>query len=534
MRGLKSSIGLALAAAALAQAPAENAASVEGAAIHSVSGAPIARAHISLRGLGPNAKNYGALSTAEGKFSITGVAPGSYQATAERVGFFMPAGFGGSTTVAVALRSGEKRDDLKLPLAPLGAISGRVLDAEGEPVEAASVTIDLGQGISAIYGTTDDKGQFRLEGLQPGNYRVKAAVAALLSTPPEVRSDGTVEVRYVPTYYAGVTDYKSATRIEVKTGADIEGVEIRLVRAPMVRLSGRVIGVPPETRGVNLLFSQTTSSRGMAGVKNDGTFQIWNVDPARYLLSATWESGGQRVQTAPVDIEIGQTSIENLELRVIPPSDIAGQVVFEDDQARPQAAPQNQTAQQGSARAPTVELRTVDPGVPNAAGAHVSDLAADGSFHLTGVPAARYRVMLSWPRAWVKAVTLGTERMEGNVLNLRGGSGGASLTVLVSSGFGSITGTVTDDAGPVAGARVALVRDDFVSLGDVTFATTDGEGLYKIANVRPGAYRIAAVEENDNAPRAGSLDAYEDILVRIEVHSGDTLTGNLKRHPPIR
>lgn len=527
MRGLRSSLGLALAAAALAQAPAQNGASVNGVAIHSVSGAPIARAHVSLHGLGANAKNYGALSTAEGKFSITGVAPGSYQATVERVGFFMPAGFGGTTTVAVALRAGETKDDLKLQLAPLGSISGRVLDSEGEPVEGASVTIDIGQGISTIRVPTDDKGQFRLEGLQPGKYRVKAAIATPLGTPPEVRTDGTAEVRYGPTYYAGVTDYKSATRIEVKTGADIEGVEIRLARMPMVRISGKVIGAPPETRNVNFAFSQTTSSRSMSGMKSDGTFELWNVDPGKYFFSATWMSGSQRVQTAPVDIEVGQTSIENIELHAIPPSDITGQVVFEDDQARPQA-------QQGSAPAARLELRTVDPGVPNGVGEHASDVAENGSFHVTGVPSARYRVMLSWPTAWVKAVTLGTERADGNVLNLRGGSGGASLTVLVSSGFGSITGTVTDDGGPVAGARVALIRNDFVSLGDVTFTTTDGSGMYKIASVRPGGYRIAAIEESDNAPRAGNLDDYEDVLAAVEIHSNEPLRQDLKRHAPVR
>jgi protocatechuate 3,4-dioxygenase beta subunit len=524
---------LLLAAVALAQAPNEPAA-LEGTVIHSISGAPILRAHIALRGSGPNPRSYGALTTAEGNFSITGVVPGTYQVSADRIGFFMPANPGGRTTIEVVLRGGEKKEELKFRLAPLGSISGRVVDADGEPVESGSVTIDSGPGSPPlIRDSTDDKGRFRLDGLKPGKYRVMAAVATALPTLPEIRTDGTVEVRYAPTYYGGATEYKSAPRIEVGTGANVNGIEIRLVRMPMVRISGKVLGVPPEARNVGLTYSQIYNSRGGGGRPGkDGTFELWNVDPGKYFLTASWFIGNQRVQTAPVDIELGQSNIDHVELRAVPHSDIPGQVVFEDDRARPQQRPENEQARPGSARVPTVELRTVDPGFY--AEPAISDVAADGSFRLTGVKSARFRVMLSWPSAYVKAVTLGSNQVEGNVLNLRQGAAGASLTVLVSSAFGSVSGKVVEGDAPVADARIALVRDDFVSLGDVTFATTDTAGAYTIANVRPGKYRIAVIEENDAAPRAGNLDDYEDILVRLEVQPKEKLTKDLKRHPPVK
>lgn len=123
--------------------------------------------------------------------------------------------------------------------------------------------------------------------------------------------------------------------------------------------------------------------------------------------------------------------------------------------------------------------------------------------------------------------------MEANWVNLRGGAAGASLTVLVSSAFGSISGTVSEGDVPVAGARIALVRDDFVSLGDVTFASTDTAGSYTIGNVRPGKYRIAAVEENDIAPRSGNLDDYEDALAVVEIHANEKAVKDLKRHSPV-
>ena len=258
------------------------------------------------------------------------------------------------------------------------------------------------------------------------------------------------------------------------------------------------------------------------------------------------------MQTATVDIEIGQQNIDRLELRLIPPSDISGNIIYEDEGARPpapqqpgsqgqpaprqiQAAPQQPAGMPPNAqrtpdnRSPRIELRTVDPGIYGASSA-TSDAAADGSFGFKGVIAARYRVMITWPNAYVKSVTLGNTQVDGNVLNLRNGSAGAALTVVLSSAFGAVSGTVRDQSGPVAGARVALLRDDFVSVGDVTFTNTDAAGAYNYQNVRPGKYRLAVVEEIDLAPRAGNLDDYEDILVHLDVQPKDKLTKDLKRH----
>ncbi|MEO8371861.1 MAG: carboxypeptidase-like regulatory domain-containing protein [Candidatus Solibacter sp.] len=553
MRAIRSSLTLLMAAAACAQTQNEPA-SLSGDVTHTVTGAPILRAHITLRGNAPNGATYGALTNAEGKFAITGIPAGIYQATVERIGFFLPPLPGNRTTVEVNLRAAEKKEDLKFRLAPLGSISGRVVDAKGEPVEGVAVTIDAGQGYSPIRDTTDDQGRYRLVGLQPGKHKVRANVGGL-PTPPEVRSDGTTEIRYAPTWYPGAATYREGVRVELVAGAEVSGIDIPLVRIPMVRISGKVFDFPPEVRTATLSFAQTTGSRGSGNVKRDGTFEVWNIDPGKYFLTASWQgTGNQRVQTAPIDIEIGQQHIDRLELRLVPPSDIAGTIIYEDEGARP-PAPQ-QAGQQGSQaprqvltvpqpppppgtpqsaqrppdnRAPRVEVRTVDPGIYGTSSA-ISDVAADGSFRLNGVPAARFRVMPTWQNAYVKSVTLGDTQRDGNVLYLRNGSAGAALTVLLSSAFGSVSGTVADQSGPVNGARVALLRDDFVSLGDVTFTNTDATGAYNYQNVRPGKYRLAVVEEYDLAPRAGNLDDYEDILVHVDVQPKDKVTKDLKRH----
>jgi hypothetical protein len=74
MRGPRSSWGLLLLASAWAQTP--ESASVQGSVTNSMTGAPVLRARIALRGSGRDAKNYTALTTADGKFTIPGVVPG--------------------------------------------------------------------------------------------------------------------------------------------------------------------------------------------------------------------------------------------------------------------------------------------------------------------------------------------------------------------------------------------------------------------------------------------------------------------------
>ena len=56
-----------------------------------------------------------------------------------------------------------------------GMVKGKVLDGQGQPVEAAKVTIAFKDGISRTYEVkTNKKGEFIQIGLPPGNYKVTA------------------------------------------------------------------------------------------------------------------------------------------------------------------------------------------------------------------------------------------------------------------------------------------------------------------------------------------------------------------------
>ncbi len=141
-----------------------------------------------------------------------------------------------------------------------------------------------------------------------------------------------------------------------------------------------------------------------------------------------------------------------------------------------------------------------------------------------------YRVIPSWPGAFVRSMRWGSDAIDGNLLDLFNGAG-ASLSLLVSFAVGEVSGVVSDASGPIAGGRVVLsLQGRDAERPVLTFATADANGNYRIRDLAPGKYRLAAVDDGDPAILKGVLDDYEDVLAAIELQPGDKITQNLTRH----
>jgi len=129
----------------------------------------------------------------------------------------------------------------------------------------------------------------------------------------------------------------------------VTGVEIRPVRTPILRISGKISGAPSGSQPAMVQIQRVGGgiSSGSAS-KPDGSFELWRVDPGKYTLRAQYSSGGADLRSAPVQIEVAGSDIDNLSLTLIPSGDIQGQVLFE---TRKRAADHSLSSRSGSGRA---------------------------------------------------------------------------------------------------------------------------------------------------------------------------------------
>jgi len=492
-------------------------AGVEGKVIDVISGLPVPRAQVILLGPTP----YRATSAADGTFSIAGVSPGTYVPSAVRVGYVGPAE-ALSRTPPITLKAGERKTDFEIRLTPTGSITGRVTSAEGDPGEGAAVFANKGTGGEG-FGETDEKGQFRIGGLAPGKYNVRVERNQIFGGRPEIRTDGTVEVHNATTYYPSAVTEKEAGKVAVKAGAETPGIDIQVAQVPFVRVSGRVIGMPPGAQEARIWISQRPSEEDGMSLKPDGTFETWRLDPGKYKIHAGWRApNGEEVQTATTEIEVAGSNIDGIELRVVPDAVLPGRVEFEDDAARKMST-------EGSAEHSVMLVEVADYHVF----VSMAPVGADGAFRLEKVPAGKYRVRVDAGATYIKSVRLGGRAIDGTVLDLSRGSDGADLSVVMSAATGSVSGTVHDDSGNTAGLRVVMVPADEETGGDTPYATVGADGKYTIANVPPGNYKLVAMPEKDmEQVRGYNILGYEDVMESVKVGAQEQVIKDLKRAAP--
>src|SRR5436309_180677 len=126
----------------------------------------------------------GVLTDDSGVFDLTELPAGRYTLTVSKSGFVsLSYGQRRPLQAGTPLQLGDgeqlKGVDFRLPRG--GVIAGRILDEEGEPVPGATVRVmryQYQQGdrrlAQAGSGQTDDRGQYRVWGLMPGDYYVNA------------------------------------------------------------------------------------------------------------------------------------------------------------------------------------------------------------------------------------------------------------------------------------------------------------------------------------------------------------------------
>jgi hypothetical protein len=299
-----------------------------------------------------------ATTDAQGAFEFTGLPAGSYRILASTqyapqylgmaYGGKRPSVLGSDPGQPIQLADGQSFDKADIALPRGGVITGRVTDENADPVVRVQVyTLFFPPGGSrgmrtGSGGQTDDLGQFRIYGLQPGDHAVVAEAQRYNfvspNAPPETEEE---KIGFVTTYYPGTPDEAAAQRVRARIGTETPGIEIRLAQSRLYRVAGGVVdsqGRPlPHVSGQ--VARRTPGMTGMSsfGFSTDdkGQFQMRNVPSGNYRLiirqTRPYTPGPQTDpgEMASVPLTVAGADVENVLVMTTPGVTIAGQVVFE-------------------------------------------------------------------------------------------------------------------------------------------------------------------------------------------------------------
>lgn len=386
-------------------------------------------------------------------------------------------------------------------------ITGRILDAFGQSMPDVSVeafAVAYHSGILVLQPVTakmtDDRGEYRLFWVPPGEYYVGVTPRAPTRT---ARGPQAVE-----TFYPGVTNITGVMPIVVHSGEEISGIDIGVRTERLARISGQVTSTvvpppaPPDAQGAFAIIAQAqnrsadlilishdvagpdiTDPRSVATVAlNSGTgqFDVANVRPGSYDLYALVNDRNEAFAAGRASLEIRDQDVSGIRIAIHSGVDVRGMITVNGN-----APPKGEMR---------VSLRP-DGTLTKLGYAPRSVLVdANGAFRIAAVPEGRFRVMME------QAPTgLYVDEVRQNNLSVYdsgfdvGADSPMPIQVMMKSGATTVEGKAN-----VPGATIALIpttrRQNF-ALYNGTIA--DPLGNFMIRGVAPGEYKLFAW---DNAP----------------------------------
>lgn len=311
----------------------------------------------------------------DGSFSFSNVKPGTYYVHAIYAGYIDPlAGISDgdftSTDPAVHARiaqlptvtiEGTESARIDLRLDRGAAISGRILYQDGTPAPGWSISVvntketDDGSGAAEAAMTqalaitsgmplfkTDDRGNFRISGLLPSDYAIRAMLTA---TPVGISgtniADGGSGINL--TVYSGDTFSRAdAKALHLNVDDELSGIVINVPSGKLHNIVGHVYsnadGHALNGGSVALSRKDSPGIAGSAAIRDDGSFHFDYLPPGKYTITISQAADVRhkpakssfmglnipdtetlkKYATATTDVLLADSDIDNVRLSVAP------------------------------------------------------------------------------------------------------------------------------------------------------------------------------------------------------------------------
>jgi len=475
----------------------------------------------------------------DGNFKVTGLSHGVYSIVARAPGY-----------VPVQDQSRKYRigESVIIRMARGGVITGRVTDEFGEPMVGVLVSADRVRDSEGKPGaatmnemhslrSTDDRGVYRIYGLEAGAYVVGVNVAS-----PIFGGLGQTS-REPPTYYPS-SPRGAAAEVNLRGAEEVAGVDIRARGGRGRSISGTVSG---ETQGEGLINVVTVMLYGAADKNLIGVvtqigsrnFSLRGVDDGEYELIATrFSESMDFALSAPRRVVMKGVDLNGIELKLLKLGSVSGRVVIEAPKAECETA-----SDQFKVEEAMIEMKRDDraPGIsafgffPMEASGDLGDATPDkfGAFTVKNLKAGRYRVNTDLPdESWyIRAVTQAATPKPIDVsrsgLTLKQGEKISGIEITIAQGAASLSGRVVpsgEGAQLPKRLRVHLIPAEAAAADDLlryAESPVRGDGSFEFKHIAPGKYLLNArqaseKDANDDQSRPLARDAVERAKLRRE------------------
>jgi Carboxypeptidase regulatory-like domain len=515
----------------------------------------------------------GSLTDENGIFDFTELPAGRYTLTVSKSGF-VSLSYGQRRPLQAGtplqLADGQQLKGIEFRLPRGGVVAGHVFDEDGEPMPGAIVRVMRYQYLQgdkrltpAGTAQTDDKGQYRVWGLMPGDYYINAvtriadfgrgggpggrggpagaiagfiggALGGNIAAVFGGAGDDQDRLAYAPTYFPGVGSVNEARPIAVGLSQEVLDVDFNLQLVRTSRVSGHVAnpdGTPTTSGNVNLTAEGASGGgRGQIGINYsgriewDGNFSIGNVPPGRYVLRARGDDT-ELPQYAMQPLSVTGGEIADLPVTLMPGASLSGSVTF-----LPGQSPVPGDLTQVRITAPAVDESGLGPN-PNVR------VDKEGRFTLDGVPAGAHLIRPNGGlRGWaLKSVTVEGREVTDTPIDLKSGQKLANVSVVFTDKLSEVNGTVADQQGTPITEFTVLAFPTDPSLWrpqsrHIMTARPDQTGKFRIRGLPPAEYYLVTVDPTEQGEwfEPAFLDQHRAAASRLTIAEGDVKTQDFK------